>query len=162
MPKPSVRLYPIDIERLSWIPLMDGAHEKVLAHDAASGASTRLLLLEPGAELPAGADALWREAYLLDGACRVGEEFHPAGTFTCVAPGTDVGPRWTLTGATWIELLDPHGAAFAKSPIRLYSVDIERIEWTTPAGSPAGRAREAAHARAVRVGDTRARGGPGR
>lgn len=138
MPKPFVRLYPIDIERLPWTPLVGGVHEKVLAHDAASGASTRLLRLDSGAELPAGADALWREAYLLDGACRVGEEFHPAGTFTCVAPGTDVGPRWTLTDATWIELRDPHDAAFAKAPIRLYPVDIERMEWMTPVGSPAG------------------------
>jgi hypothetical protein len=140
MPKPLTRLYAIDIERRPWTPTREDPSllEKVIAQDPQGAALTRLVRLAPGAELPEREDGLWREAYLLEGSCRVGEEFHPAGTYTCIAPHTPSGQRWTAEGATWIELWDPHEAAFAKAPARLYPVDIERMAWATPAGSPDG------------------------
>lgn len=141
MPKPFVRLYGIDVERRPWVAAPDGSGvlEKVLAADPDGPARTRMVRLEPGAELPArDAGALWREAYLLEGDARVGEEYHPAGTFTCRAPVTPTPATWTLSGATWLELLDPHEDAYAKAPARHYPIDIARMAWTVPPGAADG------------------------
>lgn len=140
MSKTAVRKYLMDIEQQPWLPAPEGDRvvEKVLTQDPDGPALTRLVRLEAGAVVAELAGDLWREAYLLEGACRVGEELHPAGTYTNVAPGTPTPARFTTVGATWIELRDPHAEAFTKAEVRLYPIDVERMPWTVPFGAPDG------------------------
>lgn len=139
MAKLLTRLYGMDIDALPWSAAdAAGLFEKVLARDPDGPGLTRLLRLDPGAALPEHPADVWREAYLLEGACRVGDEMHPVGTYTNTAPGVPAPACFTTVGATWIELRDPHAAEFAKAPARLYPIDIARMAWTTPEGAAEG------------------------
>ncbi len=140
MPKPFVRLYGMDVDAMPWTPAADGDGllEKVLARDPDGPALTRLVRLKPGGAVAERPSSLWRESYLLDGACRVGDELHPAGTYVNLAAGDPSPACFTTVGATWIELQDPHAEAFAKAPVRLYPIDVDRMPWTQPAGAADG------------------------
>lgn len=41
---------------------------------------------------------------MLGGSYKMGEEFHPAGTYTCKGPGVDHGPFWTTDGYSCLEV----------------------------------------------------------
>jgi anti-sigma factor ChrR (cupin superfamily) len=141
VPKPYVRLYPIDVERLPWLRPADapaGVWEKVLARDPETGSATRLLRVEPGIDTGVFRHDHWEEVLILEGAYKMGDEFHPAGTYTCKGPGIDHGPFATVEGYTCLEFRDFHGAGMDKPAVRLYPIDIERMAWERPEGSPEG------------------------
>ncbi len=141
MDKPLTRLYPIDIERLTWVrppDSPDGVMQKVLARDPTSGSATRLLKVEPRADTGVFVHEHWEEVYLLEGSYKMGEEFHPAGTYTCKGPGVHHGPFLTNDGYLCLEFRDFHGPSMDKPNVRLYPVDIERLAWKRPEGSPEG------------------------
>lgn len=108
MNKPLVRLYPIDIARLPWerpAGAPEGVWQKMLALDPDGGSHTRLVRVEPGVDTR---DVLvhdfWEEIYILQGSCKAGDEFHPAGTYTCRPPGVRHGPFLTDEGYLCIEV----------------------------------------------------------
>jgi hypothetical protein len=106
MDKPRVRLYPLDIERLVWSAppgAPPGVREKVLAAGA-SGSATRLLQVEPGTDTGIVVHDHAEEVYTLEGSYKMGEEFRPAGTYTCKGPGVERGPFATGEGYLCLEV----------------------------------------------------------
>jgi hypothetical protein len=93
--KPSVELTAAAVESMAWGPTASGhpGHtEKILARGP-SGSHTRLLLIAPGADTTVPDDHDDNEEVLiLEGSCRNGEEFHPAGTYTFNPPHSVHGP----------------------------------------------------------------------
>jgi hypothetical protein len=141
VPKTQVRLYPIDVELLPWTRpdgAPEGVWEKVLSRDASDGSATRLLRVEPGIGTGVFRHEHWEEVLLLSGSYKMGEEFHPAGTYTCKGPGVDHGPFATIEGYLGLEFRDHHPPSMDKPAVRLYPIDVDRMPWQRPAGSPEG------------------------
>lgn len=141
MPKPLTRLYPIDVELMEWTRpegAPEGVREKVLARDPDTGSVTRLLQVDPGVATGVFTHDHWEEVLLLEGSYKMGDEFHPTGTFTCKGPGIAHGPFATVEGYTCLEFRDYHPPSMDKPAVRLYPIDIEQMPWTRPDGSPEG------------------------
>jgi anti-sigma factor ChrR (cupin superfamily) len=141
VPKPLIRLYPLDIERLAWTRpegAPAGVWERVLAHDPENGSVTRLLRVEPGVGTGVFVHEHWEEVLILEGSYRMGSEFHPTGTYTCKGPGVAHGPFATDDGYTCLEFRDYHGPTMDKPAVQLYPSDIERLPWTRPSGAVDG------------------------
>lgn len=108
MTKLWTRLYPVDIERMQWLPV-DGARgvfEKRLAHDPANDSQTRYLRVEPDGVLRAAQRATWEETYVLDGVLRVGADDLPRGSYVCQAPDTQRSDYTSTGGCVVIQALD--------------------------------------------------------
>ncbi len=141
MPKPLLRLYPTEIDRLPWERppgAPDGVREKVLARDPETGSVTRLLVVDPGVRTGVFIHDHWEEVMILEGSYKMGDEFHPEGTFTCKPPGVEHGPFSTHEGYTCLEFRDYHPASMDKPTVRLYPTDIGLMAWEQPNGSPDG------------------------
>lgn len=93
--KPDVRLSAAEIEAMTWETASRGDlkhREKVLASDS-RGSLTRILEIDPGGDTTELDDHDHNEEVLiLQGACKNGEEFHPAGTYTFNPPHAIHGP----------------------------------------------------------------------
>lgn len=93
--KPEVKLTGSQIETMPWATASRGDpkhREKILASDA-SGSLTRLLEIDPGGDTTELDDHDHNEEVLiLQGGCKNGEEFHPAGTYTFNPPHAKHGP----------------------------------------------------------------------
>lgn len=142
MGKPLVRLYPIDIARLEWLPVAaapTGVWEKALAEDPHDGSITRYLRVDPGTEIPAFVHDRWEESFVVAGNYKSGDEFYPTGTYLCRPPGMTEGPITTTEGFTSFQTRDINDK-LDKPAVRLYPLDIDRIPWHTPHG------RESKHA----------------
>jgi hypothetical protein len=81
----------------------EGVREKLLTIGP-SGSATRLLEVDPGVDTGVFRHDHAEEVLLLSGSYKMGEEFHPAGTYTCKGPGVDHGPFWTTEGYTCLEV----------------------------------------------------------
>ena len=146
MGKPFVRLYPIDIARLPWQQVgasaPTGVCQKVLVADPENGSVTRLLKADPRVDQGIFVHEHWEEVYILEGGAKLGQEYHPAGTYTCKSPGIDHGPILTDTGFVNLEFRDFHIKDMNKPFVRLYPVDILRLPWEqTGSGTPGGQVR---------------------
>lgn len=93
--KPEVALTRTQIEDMPWATASRGDpkhREKILASDSA-GSLTRLLEIDPGGDTTDLDDHDHNEEVLiLEGSCKNGEEFHPAGTYTFNPPHAKHGP----------------------------------------------------------------------
>jgi len=140
MGKPFVRLYPIDIARLPWQQVGTGApagiHQKILVTDPDKGSVTRLLKAEPKVDQGIFVHEHWEEVYILEGSCKLAHEYHPAGTYTCKAPGIEHGPILTDTGFVNLEFRDYHIKSMTKPFARLYPIDIQRLPWEQSKRTP--------------------------
>jgi hypothetical protein len=97
----TVRLSPAAIGAMPWqrpAGASDAFGEKILMQDAGSGSHTRLVRAQPGVDPEVYAHAFSEEAYILLGGYQAGEEYHPAGTYTCLPPGTRHGPFVSTEG----------------------------------------------------------------
>jgi hypothetical protein len=105
--KPSARLYPIDIERMGWEPPGDGSSEgvtqKILVRSP-SGSVTRLVHADPYGDSGVWSHDFCEEVFIFEGSMKAGDEFHPAGTFTCKGPHVDHGPFLTNDGFLALEV----------------------------------------------------------
>lgn len=93
--KAQVQLMAEDIERMAWALTPSGhpGHTEKILTRSPSGSFTRLLLIDPGADTTVPDDHDHNEEVLiLQGSCRNGEEFHPAGTYTFNPPHSIHGP----------------------------------------------------------------------
>lgn len=97
----------------------EGIAEQILSEDPGSGAYTRLLRFEPGADsTPNGAQVhdFWEEVFIVSGDLtdlRLGERF-TAGMYACRPPGMEHGPWRSETGVLMVEFrygLPARGAA---------------------------------------------------
>jgi hypothetical protein len=98
MTKPFVRLYPVDIERLPWEQAESGtpgAQVRILARDPKTGSESLLLRVEAGTEIPYPADERCEELYVLEGNCKIGNEYYPQGSYICWPPGLERGPLYS-------------------------------------------------------------------
>ena len=131
--KGTVRLYPVDISRLTWQQVADGAPagvmQKILARDPERGSITRLVKVEAGVDQGIFVHEHWEEVYVLEGSKKIGDEYHPAGTYTCKPPDIEHGPIITDEGFLSIEFRDYHRADMKKPYTRLYPMDVQRIPW---------------------------------
>lgn len=142
MGKNFVRLYPIDIARLPWQQVAGGApsgiHQKTLVVDPDTGSSTRFLRAEPQADMGILVHDHWEEVYVLEGSAKLGQEFHPAGTYTCKPPAIEHGPILTNEGFLNLEVRDFHRQDVNKPLVRLFPVDIQGLRWLTRQGAVPG------------------------
>lgn len=133
MGKGPVRLYSMDIARKEWeqVPgAAKGVMQKILATDPITGSITRLGKVEPQVEQnQTWVHDHWEEVHILEGSKKIGEEFHPVGTYTCKPPQVEHGPVLTEDGFVQIEFMDYHRADMNKPLIRLYPMDIQRLPW---------------------------------
>jgi hypothetical protein len=139
VPKPSVRLYPIDIELLPWLqPDSAGAgvREKILCQDPGNGSLTRILEVDPNVPTGVLVHEFWEEALILRGSYKAGDAFHPTGTFECFPPGVEHGPILSTEGYVNLELRDHHGPGMDKPPAVILPVDQELAKWV-PLGTAA-------------------------
>lgn len=125
-----VRLYPLDVERLPWDPIAEGAAARMLALDAASGSCTRLVRAAAGASLPVPHSDAWEEVYLLAGTAVLDDREYGRGSYLCLPPGTRSG---ALTGAgedgfEAVRLEDHHSARMDKPHVRLTSEEVAALE----------------------------------
>ena len=87
MDKPFVRLYPIDILRLPWEQTATPSVQvKTLARDPGTGSESLLLRSEAHRNIPYSADERCEEIYVLEGSCKIGDEFYPTGSYVCWPP----------------------------------------------------------------------------
>lgn len=93
--KPETRLTAEAVEDLAWVDPPSGQtgfHEKILASDE-NGSLSRVLRVEIGGDTTEVDDHDHDEEVLIvAGACRNGEELHPAGTYTFNPPHAIHGP----------------------------------------------------------------------
>ena len=140
--KGTVRLYPVDISRLTWQQVADGAPsgvmQKILAQDPERGSITRLVKVESGVDQGIFVHEHWEEVYVLEGSKKIGDEFHLAGTYTCKPPGIEHGPIITDEGFLSIEFRDYHRADMNKPYTRLFPIDVQGLHWVE--AEEAGRA----------------------
>ena len=95
MNKPFVRLYPIDILRLPWVKIggkTAGTQVKSLAEDPGTGSESLLLKAEAWREILYPDDQRCEEMYILEGSCKMGNEFYPTGSYICWPPMHERGP----------------------------------------------------------------------
>ena len=142
MEKGLVRLYPVDIDRLAWRQVAAeapvGVGQKILARDARTGSVTRLIKVEPHVDQGIFVHEHWEEVYVLEGSKKIGEEFHPAGTYTCKPPGIEHGPILTAEGFLSVEFRDYHPESIKKPMVRLFPMDIMRLPWEPGDGAERG------------------------
>jgi uncharacterized cupin superfamily protein len=100
MSKPFTRLYPIDIQRLPWeqIEGTPGIQVRVLVRDPGTGSETLLLQVKAGTEILYSADERCEEMYILEGSCKIGNEFYPMGSYICWPPWLERGPLYSGEG----------------------------------------------------------------
>lgn len=95
-----------DTELIPWRMVRDGVYEKILSRDEETGAYTRLLKLEPGAEIPELlTHDFYEEVYILRGILidkRLGKIFSE-GMYAFRNPGMEHGPYVSTTGCMTIE-----------------------------------------------------------
>jgi anti-sigma factor ChrR (cupin superfamily) len=100
---------PIDTNLLEWKPVKgnDKVYEKILNYDDESGEFTRLLKLEPNAEIPDVAEHdFWEETIILKGTLtdkRLNKVFSEL-TYECIPPHTKHGPYASNTGCIIFEI----------------------------------------------------------
>lgn len=109
MPKPELEF---SFPSASWqTPAGSTAHgisEQILSHDPESGAYTRLLRFEPGADSSVNGvqrHDFWEEIYVVDGDLTdltLGERF-TAGMYACRPPGMPHGPWRSESGVLMVE-----------------------------------------------------------
>jgi hypothetical protein len=106
MQKGEVRLLAPEIAALpSTRP--EGAAEGVLETILAAGdggSVTRLLRVLPYVSTGVFVHDHSEEVFLLTGSYKMGDEFHPTGTYTCKGPGVSHGPFLTSTGYLGLEV----------------------------------------------------------
>jgi hypothetical protein len=130
MPKPLVRLYPLDVDRLSWVPLdAAGVHARLLARDPESGSQTRILRASAGAGLPDAHPDAWEELFLLAGSAELAGRAYGAGSYLCLPPGTRDGAL-TATGDGFeaVRLEDHHSSRMDKPHVRLTGEEVDAVE----------------------------------
>jgi len=99
MKKPFVRLYPIDILRLPWEQAATpGIQVKMLAQDPGTGSESLLLRSEALREMAYPPDERCEELYVLEGSCKIGNEFYPAGSYVCWPPMHERGALCSSEG----------------------------------------------------------------
>lgn len=139
MGKRLVRLYPLDINRMSWEPVEGagtGVWQKVLAIDPENGSATRYLKIEPGSEIPEGTRDRWEETFVVEGRFRSGDQLFEAGAYLCRSPGSQIAPIATDEGSVCIQVRDVH-ETLDKAQVTLMPEDIEAMEWApTPSRFP--------------------------
>jgi hypothetical protein len=93
--KSVVALRPFEIEIMPWAPTALGnpAHVQKILSASPGGSITRLLLVYPrGDTIEMDDHEIEEEVLILKGNVKNGEEFHPAGTYTCNPPHSKHGP----------------------------------------------------------------------
>lgn len=128
MNKPVVRLYPLDVERLPWEPLGDEVKARLLARDAESGSTTRILRAAPGSLLPEKHPDAWEEVYVLAGAAVLDGRDYGRGSYLCLPPGTHAEARAGDDGFEALRLDDFHPATMDKPHVRLTGEEAEALE----------------------------------
>lgn len=86
----------------------EGAMERILARDPATGACTRMLRFPPGMVMSGAriTHDFWEEVYILEGEMTdvaLGKTFGP-GSFACRPPGMRHGPYSTAPGCLAFEV----------------------------------------------------------
>ena len=136
--KPLVRLYPIDVNRMPWLPIegAPGTAERALALDTQTGSVTRYLKAEPGASIPPATLDRWEETYVIEGSFTCdGKEF-AVGSYLCRPPGSAVGAIVSSDGFLAIQTrdIDPK---LDKPGIELPAADVAAMPWKpTASGHP--------------------------
>ncbi len=96
-----------DTELLPWNKIAEGIYEKVLSKDDETGAYTRLLKFEPGAELPNRlVHDFFEEVYIVKGALvdkHLNKTF-TEGMYAFRNPGMEHGPYVSPTGCITFEV----------------------------------------------------------
>lgn len=122
-----------EIEALPWSPIEGGqGHEKVLARDPDSGATTRLLRLDADERLPAATEPWWDELYVLTGALVDGETFGP-GSFRCLARGESAPLEAGPEGAVVLHVQDV-GDRLQKPSVSFTGEQLDQTPWEQMAG----------------------------
>lgn len=129
MGKPLVRLYPLDVDRLPWVPLEEaGVHARLLARDAASGSQTRIVRAAGGARLPVAHPDAWEELFLLAGTAELDGRAYGPGSFLCLPPGTRDGALTGVgDGVEVLRLEDHHSARMDKPHVRLTGEEVDDV-----------------------------------
>jgi hypothetical protein len=128
--KPLVRLYPLDIERLPWVPLDDGGvHARLLARDPESGSQTRIVRAAAGARVPSAHPDAWEELFLFAGTAELDGRTYGPGSYLCLPPGTRDGALTGVgDGVEALRLEDHHSARMDKPHVRLTSDEVDAVE----------------------------------
>jgi hypothetical protein len=110
MPKPEIEFRPpLGQWRTPEGSVAGGIQERILSEDPESGAYTRQLRFEPGADsTPNGVQVhdFWEEVFILEGDLtdlRLDETF-TAGMYACRPPGMEHGPWRSQSGVLMLEL----------------------------------------------------------
>jgi ChrR Cupin-like domain len=109
MPKPALEFF--NAEAVAWTPVDDqpGAHERVLAHDPATGGLTRILRWAPGvdtSQLGAVVHEYVEEVFILAGSMHdlMFDQTFSVGYYACCPPGTVHGPWRTEHGCEMLQV----------------------------------------------------------
>jgi hypothetical protein len=144
MPKPAIRLYPVDVALLPRLPVpgVEGASQQRFAEAAATGALTRTLTLPAGAAWPPGRVEHWTELFVLRGALRLGPRRLDAPSYLSLAPGEQRPPLTSLTTTELLELREAPSPTMDKASVVLDAAAIAALPWERPDGAADGVAHQ--------------------
>ncbi len=105
MARPDMEFF--DTDTIPWNKIADGIYEKILSKDEETGAYTRLLKFEPGAEIPnVLTHDFFEEVYIVKGVLidkRLNKTF-TEGMYAFRNPGMEHGPFVSPTGCITFEI----------------------------------------------------------
>lgn len=136
MSKKLVRLYPEEIERMSWTPAPEGGSERLVADDG-QGSVTRYWSLVGGQTGEGGSDGRWRELFVLEGEFELDGRAYAAGSYLCLPPEAERGDFLARRDSVCLEMLDHHDR-LAKPEVRLTAEEVEATPWAEPPSGQTG------------------------